>query len=87
MEVKSIPEAQLNYPSFSVVLGSSPLTFTRTLTNVGQVSSTYTLKIVSIQGVGVDVSHNKLVFKEGVEPEGDIHCYFCQRKQQCVYRG
>lgn len=38
MEVKSIPEAQLNYPSFSVVLGSSPQTFTRTLANVGQAS-------------------------------------------------
>ncbi|CAN0908697.1 Subtilisin-like protease 4 [Linum grandiflorum] len=30
----SIPEAQLNYPTFSIKLGSTPLTYSRTVTNV-----------------------------------------------------
>ena len=64
MEIKSIPEAQLNYPSFSVVLRSSPQTFTRTPTNVGQANSSYTVDIIQPQGVSVGVSPNKLVFKE-----------------------
>jgi hypothetical protein len=64
MEVKSIPEAQLNYPSFSVVLRSISQTFTRTLTNVGQANSSYTLDTILPQGVSVGVSPNKLVFKE-----------------------
>ncbi|KAG6788407.1 hypothetical protein POTOM_004473 [Populus tomentosa] len=38
----SIPEAQLNYPSFSIKLGSSPQTYTRTVTNVGPFKASYT---------------------------------------------
>ncbi|KAE8055202.1 hypothetical protein FH972_012060 [Carpinus fangiana] len=64
MEVKSFPEAQLNYPSFSVVLRSSPQTFTRTLTNVAQANSSYTLDIIPPQVVSVGMSPNKLVLKE-----------------------
>ncbi|KAI3468830.1 hypothetical protein Pfo_025493 [Paulownia fortunei] len=56
-----IPEGQLNYPSFSVALGSSQ-TFTRTVTNVGEPVSYYTVKIVAPQGVSISVQPDKLYF-------------------------
>ncbi|KAJ8538670.1 hypothetical protein K7X08_029966 [Anisodus acutangulus] len=40
-QVKSIPEAQLNYPSFSIRLGTHVQTYTRTVTNVGDAKSSY----------------------------------------------
>ncbi|KAK6130147.1 hypothetical protein DH2020_036109 [Rehmannia glutinosa] len=46
----SIPEAQLNYPSFSIVLGSGPQTYTRTVTNVGEPNESYNVEIVSPAG-------------------------------------
>ncbi|KAK1408727.1 hypothetical protein QVD17_40737 [Tagetes erecta] len=52
---KTIPEAQLNYPSFAVTLkkGESK-TYTRTVTNVGPANSTYTIGDWSVmQGVSV----------------------------------
>ncbi|KDP25553.1 hypothetical protein JCGZ_20709 [Jatropha curcas] len=52
----SILEAQLNYPSFSIKLGSTPQTYTRTVTNVGQPNSTYTLEILAPEGVNVKVT-------------------------------
>ncbi|XP_059664070.1 subtilisin-like protease [Cornus florida] len=60
----SIPEAQLNYPSFSVVLGSNANTYTRTVTNVGEANSFYTVDIVSPPGVYVTVNPTKLEFTE-----------------------
>ncbi|XP_073133017.1 subtilisin-like protease [Henckelia pumila] len=60
----SIPEAQLNYPSFSVVLGSDPQTYTRTITNVGEADSSYDLEIVSPPGVDVSVEPSVLSFSE-----------------------
>ncbi|KAL8053717.1 hypothetical protein ABFX02_05G091300 [Erythranthe guttata] len=59
---KSIPEAQLNYPSFSIIFGSSPQTYTRTLTNVGKANSSYDVEIVSPDGVIVKVEPKQLVF-------------------------
>ncbi|KAK4389376.1 Subtilisin-like protease SBT1.2 [Sesamum angolense] len=56
-----IPEGQLNYPSFSATLGSSQ-TFTRTVTNVGEAVSYYTVKIVEPQGVRISVEPQKLSF-------------------------
>ncbi|KAF3442387.1 hypothetical protein FNV43_RR16303 [Rhamnella rubrinervis] len=61
-QVKSIPETQLNYPSFSVLLGSKTQSFTRTVTNVGKASSTFTLGVSVPQGIGMRVSPRKLVF-------------------------
>lgn len=61
-EVKSIPEAQLNYPALSVVLGSRRQTFTRTVTNVGLPNSSYSVKVVSPKGVSVSLSPDKLIF-------------------------
>ncbi|KAL8053725.1 hypothetical protein ABFX02_05G092100 [Erythranthe guttata] len=61
-EEKSIPEAQLNYPSFSIIFGSTPQTYTRTLTNVGKANSSYVVEIASPDGVIVKVEPQKLVF-------------------------
>ncbi|WCJ26095.1 Subtilisin-like protease [Euphorbia peplus] len=58
----SIPEAQLNYPSFSIKLGSTPKTYTRTVTNVGQANSGYTLEMLAPQGVDVQVKPDKISF-------------------------
>ncbi|MCD7446992.1 hypothetical protein HAX54_020770 [Datura stramonium] len=61
-EVKSIPEEQLNYPSFSIRLGSTPQTYTRTVTNVGDAKSSYKVEIVSPKGVAVKVKPSHLNF-------------------------
>ncbi|KAK1438130.1 hypothetical protein QVD17_03933 [Tagetes erecta] len=52
---KTIPEAQLNYPSFSVSLKSGEhKAFTRTVTNVGPENSSYLVRDVSVpKGVHV----------------------------------
>ncbi|KAF5801963.1 putative cucumisin [Helianthus annuus] len=54
---KTIPEAQLNYPSFAISLkrGDSK-TYTRTVTNVGVANSTYTIGDISVPpGVSINV--------------------------------
>ncbi|KAK4728623.1 hypothetical protein R3W88_021611 [Solanum pinnatisectum] len=62
-DVESIPEAQLNYPSFSISgLGSTPQTYTRTVTNVGDAKSSYEVRIASPKGVVVKVKPSKLNF-------------------------
>uniref|UniRef100_A0A2K2B5Q1 Uncharacterized protein n=1 Tax=Populus trichocarpa TaxID=3694 RepID=A0A2K2B5Q1_POPTR len=62
-EKPSIPEGELNYPSFAVTLGPSQ-TFTRTVTNVGDVNSAYEVAIVSPPGVDVTVKPSKLYFSK-----------------------
>jgi subtilisin family serine protease len=61
----SIPEAQLNYPSFSLNLTSSPQTYTRTVTNVGPFNSSYNAEIIAPQGVDVKVTPGVIQFGEG----------------------
>ncbi|OWM71943.1 hypothetical protein CDL15_Pgr017826 [Punica granatum] len=61
-QVPSIPEAQLNYPSFSIVFGLSPQNYTRTVTNVGPANSSYTCKIHAPAGVDVNVSPSVMTF-------------------------
>ncbi|KAF3616157.1 putative subtilisin-like protease-like [Capsicum annuum] len=63
-EVKSIPEAQLNYPSFSITLGANSQTYTRTVTNVGEVKSSYIVEILSPPGVSVIVKPSTLKFSK-----------------------
>ncbi|KAJ8555688.1 hypothetical protein K7X08_013184 [Anisodus acutangulus] len=63
-EVKSIPEAQLNYPSFSIRLGSTPQTYTRTVTNVGDATSSYKVEIVLPKEVVVKVEPSQLNFSK-----------------------
>ncbi|KAK9927380.1 hypothetical protein M0R45_024565 [Rubus argutus] len=60
-KVSSIPEGELNYPSFSVKLGPSQ-TFTRTVTNVGAPYSSYSVKVNAPQGVSVTVKPSTLYF-------------------------
>ncbi|KDP25551.1 hypothetical protein JCGZ_20707 [Jatropha curcas] len=62
-EKLSIPEGQLNYPSFSVTLGASQ-TFTRTVTNVGEANSVYAATIVPPPGVAVTVEPYRLYFSQ-----------------------
>ncbi|XP_023747227.1 subtilisin-like protease 4 [Lactuca sativa] len=59
----SIPEGQLNYPSFAVKLGP-PQTFTRTVTNVGEAYTSYVAKVVAPKGVSVSVRPNKINFTQ-----------------------
>ncbi|XP_038725587.1 subtilisin-like protease [Tripterygium wilfordii] len=62
-KILSIPEAELNYPSFSVNFGSSPQTYNRTVTNVGPADASYTPRIVAPTGVLVSVTPGALVFQ------------------------
>ncbi|CAL5442269.1 unnamed protein product [Camellia sinensis] len=64
LNVSIIPEAQLNYPSFSITLGSINQTYTRTVTNVGQANSSYGFYFGLPQGVDVSVSPKSLFFPE-----------------------
>ncbi|WCJ26109.1 Subtilisin-like protease [Euphorbia peplus] len=63
-EVKAIPEAQLNYPSFSILFGNKTQTVTRTVTNVGPANSTYAVTALPPIGVGLLVSPATLSFTE-----------------------
>ncbi|KAL6511571.1 hypothetical protein OROGR_021168 [Orobanche gracilis] len=64
-ESSSIPEAQLNYPSFSIHLEPSRTqTYTRTVTNVGEPSSCYTSKVVPPPGVEVKVTPSVISFSK-----------------------
>ncbi|KAL2321647.1 hypothetical protein Fmac_026026 [Flemingia macrophylla] len=67
-EFSSIPEGELNYPSFSVVLGY-PQTYTRTVTNVGEANSTFVVMVAAPEGVEVKVWPNKLHFSEANQKE------------------
>lgn len=59
---KSVPEAQLNYPSFAVQLGYTSQKYSRTLTNVGDANSSYYVQIESVPGVNVTVKPKVLTF-------------------------
>jgi len=62
--VKSIPEAQLNYPSFSILLGSESQFYTRTLTNVGLANSTYRVELEVPLALGMSVNPSEITFSE-----------------------
>ncbi|XP_009760953.1 subtilisin-like protease [Nicotiana sylvestris] len=63
-QVKSIPEAQLNYPSFSITLGANSQIYTRTVTNTGDAKSSYNVEIGSPPGVSVIVKPSTLKFSK-----------------------
>ncbi|CAN4075955.1 unnamed protein product [Withania somnifera] len=63
-KVKHIPEAQLNYPSFSITLGEISQTYTRTVTNVGETKSSYSVEIALPPGVSVTVKPSTLKFSK-----------------------
>ncbi|XP_006358145.2 subtilisin-like protease SBT1.7 [Solanum tuberosum] len=58
----SIAEAELNYPSFSISSKSGAQTYTRTVTNVGEANSTYTVEVCGLNGVKVAVNPITLKF-------------------------
>ncbi|MQM23678.1 hypothetical protein Taro_056745 [Colocasia esculenta] len=61
--VKSIPAAQLNYPSISVDLLTSPtVSVNRTVTNVGAAGETYKVEVEEPAGVTVSVNPQTLRF-------------------------
>ncbi|XP_050227515.1 subtilisin-like protease [Mercurialis annua] len=76
--VVSIPEAQLNYPSFSIKMGSIPQTYTRTVTNIGQPHSTYKLEIVEPEGVDVKVVPHLISFR-GVKQNATYSVTFSKK--------
>ncbi|KAG0468552.1 hypothetical protein HPP92_017880 [Vanilla planifolia] len=63
--IRGIKPEELNYPSIGVTLSaSSPtVTVTRTVTNVGDTDTTYTVDFVEPEGVRIDVSPVTLDFK------------------------
>ncbi|RDY02720.1 Subtilisin-like protease SBT1.2, partial [Mucuna pruriens] len=63
-EVKIIKEAQLNYPSFSIQLGTSSQFYTRTLTNVGPVNVTYSVKVDAPLAVRISIDPTDITFTE-----------------------
>ncbi|MED6131321.1 hypothetical protein PIB30_008654 [Stylosanthes scabra] len=63
--MKKIEATELNYPSFSVVMGSDsflPKTYNRTVRNVGPADSRYVVRVVPPSGVDVSVEPQILVF-------------------------
>ncbi|CAK8539412.1 unnamed protein product [Lathyrus sativus] len=63
-DVKSIAEAELNYPSFSILLGSDSQFYTRTLTNVGFANSTYRAELEVPLALGMSVNPSEITFTE-----------------------
>ncbi|KAI3505178.1 hypothetical protein L1887_27127 [Cichorium endivia] len=65
---KTIPEAQLNYPSFAITLASGQnKTYTRTVTNVGAAESTYTISVQNVNvphGIILGIRNPRLEFTE-----------------------
>ncbi|GJR00694.1 subtilisin-like protease SBT1.2 [Tanacetum coccineum] len=66
--VKTIPEGQLNYPSFAITLASGEnKTYTRTVTNVGEANSTYTVSVPYVNlphGIVLGIRNPILKFTE-----------------------
>ncbi|XP_076885801.1 subtilisin-like protease [Bidens hawaiensis] len=65
---KTIPEGQLNYPSFVMTLASGEnKTCTRTVTNVGEANSTYTISgsdVIVPKGIVLQIHNPTLEFTE-----------------------
>ncbi|CAI9104424.1 OLC1v1003092C1 [Oldenlandia corymbosa var. corymbosa] len=61
---KSIPDGQLNYPSFSLNIGKDERVqnYTRTVTNVGEAESVYSVDVVPPVGVKVTIKPQRLSF-------------------------
>ncbi|KAL3743156.1 hypothetical protein ACJRO7_018454 [Eucalyptus globulus] len=68
-EIETITQekAQLNYPSFSMILGSSAQNYSRTVTNVGPTDSSYTYKVDAPEGVDVTVYPSEIKFSVAVQ--------------------
>ncbi|KAK7309011.1 hypothetical protein RJT34_05411 [Clitoria ternatea] len=62
--IEAIPQAQLNYPSFSILMGSTSQYYTRTLTNVGPAVATYTVNLEVPLALGMSVNPSQITFTE-----------------------
>ncbi|KAL0445815.1 UNVERIFIED_CONTAM: Subtilisin-like protease SBT1.7 [Sesamum latifolium] len=71
-EISSISEAELNYPSFTAFLrtGNTSETYNRTVTNVGEANSVYTVQTVGLPGVDMRVEPSTHSFPG--EPEANL---------------
>ncbi|KAL3825212.1 hypothetical protein ACJIZ3_021241 [Penstemon smallii] len=65
-EESSIPQTELNYPSFALTFSphSTYQSYTRTATNVGELNSSYTVEIAPPPGIEVLVQPTSLNFSE-----------------------
>ncbi|CAN6351870.1 unnamed protein product [Urochloa humidicola] len=66
-EGRKITEAELNYPSIAVTASTGKLLVNRTVTNVGDASSSYTVDIEMPKEVTASVSPSKLEFTKANE--------------------
>ena len=67
---KSFNVADFNYPSIAVTnIGTSPVTVTRTVTNVGSPNTSYQVRVREPAGVSVSVTPTKLAFKAAGEKQ------------------
>ncbi|PRQ17915.1 putative cucumisin [Rosa chinensis] len=80
-EVGAIPEAQLNYPTFSLFIdpAGKPQHYTRTVKNVGPAKSTYELAVVSPHNIDISVQPEELTFTE-VNQTMTYHVVFTAQK-------
>ena len=70
-QIQPIEAEQLNYPSISLYLGPNSMTktITRTVTNVGDANSVYSLSFDNPNGVNVDVYPDRLQFSQRSEKQ------------------
>ncbi|CAN6329245.1 unnamed protein product [Urochloa humidicola] len=66
-EGRKITEAELNYPSIAITASTGKLVVNRTVTNVGDASSSYTVDIEMPKEVTASVSPSKLEFTKANE--------------------
>lgn len=80
-KVGAIPEAQLNYPTFSLFIDPArkPQSYTRTVTNVGPANSTYELALVRPHKMDISVQPDTLTFRE-VNQTMTYHVVFTGQK-------
>lgn len=83
-QVHQIRPEDLNYPSIMVNLGTSPsstTTVSRTVTNVGDADSVYTIEVEEPEGVRVDVTPATLQFSQ-VDQEQSFDVTFSHKGSQ-----
>ncbi|EMS46560.1 Subtilisin-like protease [Triticum urartu] len=78
VKLPKVKDVQLNYPTLTVPLASTPFTVTRAVTNVGPAHSTYAVKVDSPSSMKVCVSPKTLVFSKAGEKKTFSVTVICQ---------